>query len=54
MRIEAFLKKYDGQKVLDFPGIELESGKIYAVIGANGSGKSTFAKAIAGIIKDCC
>lgn len=28
----------------------LESGKTYAVVGANGSGKSTFAKAVAGII----
>ncbi len=50
MRIEAFTKTYDGQRVLDFPGMELEKGKIYAVIGANGSGKSTFAKILAGII----
>ena len=50
MKIAAFSKTYDGQKVLDFPGFELKSGKIYAVIGANGSGKSTFAKSIAGII----
>ena len=50
MRIEAFSKTYDGRKVLDFPGMELEAGKIYAVIGANGSGKSTFAKCLAGII----
>ena len=51
MRVNRFTKTYDGRKVLDFPGIELESGKIYAVIGANGSGKSTFAKCLAGIIK---
>lgn len=50
MRVEAFSKTYDGRTVLDFSGIELESGKIYAVIGANGSGKSTFAKCLAGII----
>ena len=50
MRVEAFSKTYDGRKVLDFEGMELEPGKIYAVIGANGSGKSTFAKCIAGII----
>ena len=30
--------------------MELQSGKIYAVIGANGSGKSTFAKILAGIL----
>ena len=50
MRVEAFSKTYDGRKVLEFEGMELEPGKIYAVIGANGSGKSTFAKCIAGII----
>ena len=36
--------------MLDFPGMELEPGKIYAVIGANGSGKSTFAKILSGIL----
>ena len=51
MRIFAFSKKYENQKVLDFPGMELEAGKIYAVIGANGSGKSTFARSLAGFIK---
>ena len=50
MKIEAFEKTYDGVKVLDFPGMELEKGKIYAVIGANGSGKSTFAKILAQIL----
>lgn len=50
MKIEAFAKTYDGVKVLDFPGMELEKGKIYAVIGANGSGKSTFAKILAQIL----
>ena len=33
MRVEAFTKTYDGRKVLDFSGMELEAGKIYAVIG---------------------
>jgi len=51
MRVDGFTKTYDGNKVLDFPGMELETGKIYAVIGANGSGKSTFAKCLAGIIR---
>ena len=50
MKIEAFSKTYEGRQVLDFPGMELESGKIYAIIGANGSGKSTFAKILAGIL----
>ena len=51
MKISAFSKTYDGRTVLDFPGMELQPGKIYAIIGANGSGKSTFAKILAGILK---
>lgn len=51
MTISAFSKTYDGTKVLDFPGMELKPGRIYAIIGANGSGKSTFAKILAGIVK---
>ena len=50
MKLSAFSKTYEDRCVLDFPGMELESGKIYAVIGANGSGKSTFAKILAGIL----
>lgn len=50
MNISAFSKTYEGRRVLDFPGLELQPGKIYAVIGANGSGKSTFSKILTGII----
>ena len=50
MKIAAFSKTYDGRTVLDFPGIKLEKGKVYCVIGANGSGKSTFAKVLSGTI----
>jgi len=50
MKLTAFTKTYDTVRVLDFPGMELEKGKIYAVIGANGSGKSTFGKILAGIL----
>lgn len=51
MNISAFSKNYDGVKVLDFPGMELQPGKIYAIIGANGSGKSTFARILAGVLQ---
>ena len=50
MKIEAFSKTYEGRQVLDFPGMEVQPGKIYAIIGANGSGKSTFAKILSGIL----
>ena len=50
MRIEPFTKTYGGRTVLDFPGLSLEQGKIYCLIGANGSGKSTFAKIVSGVL----
>lgn len=50
MILSAFSKTYHGVKVLDFPGLELQPGKIYAILGANGSGKSTFAKIAAGVL----
>ena len=50
MKILPFSKTYEGRCVLDFPGKELQPGQIYAIIGANGSGKSTFAKILAGIL----
>ncbi len=51
MNLPAFSKTYDSVKVLDFPGLTLLPGNIYAVIGSNGSGKSTFAKIAAGILQ---
>ena len=51
MKILSFSKTYEDRRVLDFPGMELQPGKIYAIIGANGSGKATFAKILAGVQK---
>ena len=50
MNLLPFSKTYEGRKVLDFPGMEVKPGRIYAIIGANGCGKSTFAKILAGTI----
>ena len=50
MKIFPFSKTYEGRCVLDFPGMELQPGTIYAIIGANGSGKSTFVKILAGVL----
>ena len=49
MNILSFSKTFDGRRVLNFPGMEVKPGRIYAIIGANGSGKSTFGKILAGI-----
>lgn len=51
MKISPFSKTYEGRCVLNFPGIELHPGSIYAIIGANGSGKTTFAKILAGALR---
>ena len=50
MIIPAFSKTYGQKKVLDFPGMELQPGNIYAILGANGSGKSTFSKILANVL----
>ena len=50
MKVSGFTKTYGGRRVLDVPGFELKKGSIYAVIGANGSGKSTMAKILAGVL----
>ena len=50
MKIEAFSKTYQGRVVLQFPGGEFQPGTVYAVLGHNGCGKSTFASVISGII----
>ncbi len=49
MKTKAFTKTYGGRVVLRLPELSLNQGEITAVIGANGSGKSTFAKVLAGI-----
>lgn len=49
MKIRAFTKTYPGFK-LDMPEIELAPGRVYAMVGGNGCGKSTYAKTVAGII----
>lgn len=49
--VSPFTKSYHGRTVLNFPAFSFKPSHIYAVIGSNGSGKSTFAKVLAGIEK---
>ena len=51
MKINACAKTYNGRTVLRFPGIGLAPGGVCAVVGANGSGKSTFASLVAGAVR---
>lgn len=41
---------YSGRMILTNCSLELYTGKIYGILGANGSGKSTFLKAVLGIV----
>lgn len=50
LKINPFSKTYDNRTVLSFPEFLLKKGTIYAVIGANGCGKSTFAKILSGTL----
>ena len=51
MKVSNLTKVYEKKTVLSVDGFDFTPGKIYAIIGANGSGKSTFLKVISGIVK---
>ena len=51
MKTTNLKKTYGGKTILELPPISFEKGKIYALMGGNGSGKSTFAKLLAGVIE---
>ena len=44
-------KKYNGKTALDHVNVEMGDGKIYAFLGPNGSGTTTFMKIIASLTK---
>ncbi len=52
INISSIKKTYNEKKILDTDITFFEEGKIYAIIGENGSGKSTFAKILAGLVLD--
>ncbi len=45
------VKKYMNKTAVDGITLDLEEGKIYALLGPNGSGKTTLMKIIAGLVK---
>ena len=44
-------KKYGGKTAVDHVSLKLESGLVYAMLGPNGSGKTTWMKMVAGFVK---
>lgn len=50
LKLDGVSKKYPGVKALDNVTIEMEKGKVHALLGENGAGKSTVIKIISGVI----
>ncbi len=51
LQSENLTKDYINKRVLNNMNVTLESGRVYAVLGPNGSGKTTFMKIVAGLTK---
>jgi len=43
-------KRYGGVRALENAGLEVEAGRIHAILGENGAGKSTLIKILAGVV----
>jgi len=51
IKIEELHKSFDGNEVLRGVSLEINTGKIVALVGGSGSGKSVLLKHVAGLIK---
>ena len=51
IRIKEIEKSFGKNKILDKISLEMESGKIYGIVGYNGSGKTVLFKCICGFLK---
>lgn len=51
VKVSNLQKSYSNKKALDNINLEIETGKIVGLLGPNGSGKTTFLKIAAGILK---
>ncbi len=51
LQCKDLVKKYINKTAVNGISLEIEEGKIYALLGPNGSGKTTFMKIVAGLVK---
>ena len=49
MKTSSFSKSYNGNTVLSLPSLEFRPATIYAILGANGAGKSTMLRILGGL-----
>ena len=50
LKIEGISKEYPSVKANDYVSLDLEYGKIQALLGENGAGKSTLVKIVYGLV----
>lgn len=51
LKCEKVVKKYMNKVAVSDITTEIEPGRVYALLGSNGSGKTTFMKMVAGLVK---
>ena len=51
LKSENLTKKYGSLTALDSVSLSIESGHVYAMLGPNGSGKTTWMKSVIGLVK---
>jgi len=53
LQFDAACKAYDGTTVLDDVSLNVDEGKVVALVGHNGAGKTTMMKLLLGLIRPC-
>ena len=49
-QMEGVSKRYGGVRALENADLEVQAGRVHAILGENGAGKSTLIKIMAGVV----